>query len=136
VAAAEFELGIGHRPAGGADAPQPMRARVDRSGSRRGSFEWSWVVAYVNFGHGETQPIFPLDGTQAVPDLDADDLLSAMSDDLLADGDLWNALRRLFQRGAQNPQGGRMPGSRISSALLMVVQQSSPGLDAGRHQKA
>src|SRR5262249_61744447 len=50
------------------------------------------------------------DGTQAVPDLDADDLLSAMSDDLLADGDFWNALRRLFQRGAQNPQGGRMPG--------------------------
>src|SRR6266481_4394510 len=45
------------------------------------------------------------DGTQAVPDLDADDLLSAMSDDLLADGDFWNALRRLFQRGAQNPQG-------------------------------
>src|SRR6266508_4500249 len=50
------------------------------------------------------------DGTQAVPDLDADQLLSAMSDDLLADGDLWNALRRLFQRGAQDPHGGRMPG--------------------------
>ena len=49
------------------------------------------------------------DGTQAVPDLDADQLLSAMSDDLLADGDLWNALRRLFQRGAQDPQGGRVP---------------------------
>jgi uncharacterized protein with von Willebrand factor type A (vWA) domain len=50
------------------------------------------------------------DGTQAVPDLDADELLSAMSDDLLADGDLMNALRRLFQRGAREPQGGRMPG--------------------------
>ena len=35
------------------------------------------------------------DGTQAVPDLDADELLSAMSDDLLAEGDLMNALRRL-----------------------------------------
>jgi uncharacterized protein with von Willebrand factor type A (vWA) domain len=50
------------------------------------------------------------DGTQAVPDLDADDLLSAMSDDLLAEGDLMNALRRLFQRGARDPQGGHMPG--------------------------
>jgi len=27
-----------------------------------------------------------------------------MSDDLMSDGDLWNALRRMFQRGIQNPQ--------------------------------
>ena len=60
------------------------------------------------------------DGTQAVPDLDADQLLSAMSDDLLADGDLWNALRRLFQRGARDPQGGRMPGLQD---LLKRLQQ-------------
>src|SRR5258705_318423 len=44
------------------------------------------------------------DGTQKLADLDADDLLAAMSDDLVADGDLWNALRRMFQRGIQNPQ--------------------------------
>src|SRR6266567_628599 len=35
------------------------------------------------------------DGTQAVPDLDADELLSAMSDDLLAEGDLMSALEQL-----------------------------------------
>ena len=34
------------------------------------------------------------DGSQQLPDLDADDLLQAMSDDLMSDGDLWNALRR------------------------------------------
>ena len=39
------------------------------------------------------------DGSQQLADLDADDLLAAMSDDLMSDGDLWNALRRMFQRG-------------------------------------
>jgi uncharacterized protein with von Willebrand factor type A (vWA) domain len=49
------------------------------------------------------------DGTQKV-DLDADGLLSAMADDLLADGDPWRALRRLMQQGARMPDGQRMPG--------------------------
>src|SRR5258705_3579291 len=44
------------------------------------------------------------DGTQKLADLDADDLLAAMSDDLVADGDLGTALRRMFQRGIKNPQ--------------------------------
>ena len=50
------------------------------------------------------------DGSQQLADLDADDLLSAMSDDLMSDGDLWNALRRMFQRGVQMPHGPQMPG--------------------------
>ena len=50
------------------------------------------------------------DGTQRVDDLDADDLLAAMADDLTADGDLWKALRRLFQRGVHDPHGPQMPG--------------------------
>jgi uncharacterized protein with von Willebrand factor type A (vWA) domain len=50
------------------------------------------------------------DGSQNLSDLDADDLLAAMSDDLMSDGDLWSALRRMFQRGTQDPQGQRMPG--------------------------
>lgn len=50
------------------------------------------------------------DGSQQV-DLDADDLLEAMADDVLADGDPWRALRRLLQHGARAPQG-RMPGLR------------------------
>ncbi|MDO8479025.1 MAG: VWA domain-containing protein [Candidatus Rokubacteria bacterium] len=67
------------------------------------------------------------DGTQAVPDLDADQLLSAMSDDLLADGDLWNAFRRLFQRGAQDPQGGRMPG--LQDLLKRLKQERQQRLE-------
>jgi uncharacterized protein with von Willebrand factor type A (vWA) domain len=50
------------------------------------------------------------DGSQQIADLDADDLLAAMSDDLMADGDLWSALRRLLQQGLQHPDGGQMPG--------------------------
>ena len=49
------------------------------------------------------------DGTQKI-DLDADDLLNAMADDLLHDGDPWRAMRRLMQQGARKPEGGRMPG--------------------------
>ena len=51
------------------------------------------------------------DGSQKL-DLDADQLLSAMADDLLYDGDPWRALRRLMQQGARMPEGGRMPGLR------------------------
>jgi uncharacterized protein with von Willebrand factor type A (vWA) domain len=51
------------------------------------------------------------DGTQKL-DLDADQLLSAMADDLLHDGDPWRALRRMMQQGARMPEGGRMPGLR------------------------
>jgi len=50
------------------------------------------------------------DGSQQLADLDADDLLAAMSDDLMSDGDLWNALRRMFQRGLQTPHGPQVPG--------------------------
>ena len=50
------------------------------------------------------------DGSQDLPALDADDLLESLSDDLMSDGDLWSALRKLLQRGTRDPQGQRMPG--------------------------
>jgi len=67
------------------------------------------------------------DGSQAVPDLDADDLLSAMSDDLMLDGDLWRALRRLFQQGLQHPEGQRMPG--LHDLLKQLRQRRQAQLD-------
>jgi uncharacterized protein with von Willebrand factor type A (vWA) domain len=39
------------------------------------------------------------DGTQRLPDLDADEILKALSDDVMAEGDLAEALRRLMERG-------------------------------------
>src|SRR5919199_336702 len=50
------------------------------------------------------------DGSQHVLDLDADDLLDAMGDDLLEEGDIWRALQRLLRQGAQDRNGQRMPG--------------------------
>jgi uncharacterized protein with von Willebrand factor type A (vWA) domain len=52
------------------------------------------------------------DGTQDLGDLDADELLDTMADDLLLDGDLPSALRRLLQQGARDSQGMRQPGLR------------------------
>jgi uncharacterized protein with von Willebrand factor type A (vWA) domain len=52
------------------------------------------------------------DGSQDLPDLDADDLLGAMADDILGHGDPWPALRRLLQQGAAMPEGRRLPGFR------------------------
>src|SRR5256886_10614764 len=67
------------------------------------------------------------DGSQAVPDLDADDLLSAMSDDLMLDGDPWRALRRLFQQGLQHPAGRRTPG--LKALRNHLRQQRQQRLD-------
>ncbi len=47
------------------------------------------------------------DGTQQIADLDADDVLRAISDDLLADGDLASALRRLSPSSASRKRRGR-----------------------------
>ena len=44
------------------------------------------------------------DGTQSLPELDADTLMSAIADDLLNHGDLEHALRSLMQRGIRSPQ--------------------------------
>ena len=39
------------------------------------------------------------DGTQRLPDLDAGEIMDALSDDVMAEGDLAAALRRLMERG-------------------------------------
>jgi uncharacterized protein with von Willebrand factor type A (vWA) domain len=52
------------------------------------------------------------DGSQEPFGLDADELMEAMSDDLLDDGDLWRALQKMLRRGAENEQGDRMKGLR------------------------
>src|SRR4030095_12240262 len=72
------------------------------------------------------------DGSQDVPDPSADELLEAMSDDLMSDGDLWSALRRLFQQGARSQQGGRMPGLQdMVNQLRKKRQQQLERYDLG-----
>ncbi len=43
------------------------------------------------------------DGSQSLPELDADTVMSALADDLLNHGDLEHALRSLMQRGMRTP---------------------------------
>jgi uncharacterized protein with von Willebrand factor type A (vWA) domain len=50
------------------------------------------------------------DGSQDLPDLDADDALAAMADDLLAHGDPRRALARLLRRGPRQADHRRLPG--------------------------
>jgi uncharacterized protein with von Willebrand factor type A (vWA) domain len=61
------------------------------------------------------------DGTQDVPDLDADDVLDEIADDILGYGDLKSALQRLMQKGMQPRDGQRMPG--LKDLLERLRQQ-------------
>ena len=50
------------------------------------------------------------DGTQQIEALSAEDLMRAMSDDLMQDGDVNRALQRLFRWGFERPDGEQVPG--------------------------
>ncbi len=52
------------------------------------------------------------DGSQQVFSPDADDILSALSEDLMEFGDLEQAMRYLTQRGMKNAEGGYIRGLR------------------------
>ena len=67
------------------------------------------------------------DGTQEIADLEAGDILEALSDDLMNFGDLQHALRNLMQRGMRGPQGMRTPGLR--DLLHQLRQQRRERLD-------
>jgi uncharacterized protein with von Willebrand factor type A (vWA) domain len=71
------------------------------------------------------------DGSQRL-DFDADDLLDAMADDVLQDGDTMRALRRLLQQGRKMPEGQRMPGLRdLMERLRQQRQQRLDRYDPG-----
>ena len=72
------------------------------------------------------------DGTQAVPDLDADDVLDEIADDVLGYGDLKSALQRLLQQGMRPPDGARMPGLKdLLDKLRQQKQQRMQRYDLG-----
>ena len=52
------------------------------------------------------------DGSQSLGDLDASDLMDALSDDLMNSGDLDVAMQRLFRWGFDRPDGEHVPGLR------------------------
>jgi uncharacterized protein with von Willebrand factor type A (vWA) domain len=52
------------------------------------------------------------DGTQHIEGLDADDILKALSDDYMENGNLQQALKRLMQEGVRSDDGRQMMGLR------------------------
>ena len=50
------------------------------------------------------------DGTQQIIALTADDIMRAIADELVEDGDLMRALRQLFRMGVERADGERTPG--------------------------
>jgi uncharacterized protein with von Willebrand factor type A (vWA) domain len=52
------------------------------------------------------------DGSQTIPALDADEIMDALADDVMAEGDLGEALRRLMERGwrGRDPTRPDLPG--------------------------
>jgi uncharacterized protein with von Willebrand factor type A (vWA) domain len=52
------------------------------------------------------------DGSQHIEGLDADDILKALSDDYMENGNLQQALKRLMQEGVRNEDGRQMMGLR------------------------
>ncbi|MGE3799299.1 MAG: VWA domain-containing protein, partial [Thermomicrobiales bacterium] len=72
------------------------------------------------------------DGTQLLNPVDANDVMNAMSEELIRDGDLLSALRRLFWEGIQRPDGERMPGLRdLMNRLRQERQQQLGRYDLG-----
>jgi len=63
------------------------------------------------------------DGSQQLPPFDADDVLDALSDDVLAEGDVRRALQRLMQRGLRGTRGGDIPGLRRIMDRLRARRQ-------------
>src|SRR6516162_998386 len=52
------------------------------------------------------------DGTQNIEGLDADDILNALADDYMEDGNLQQALKRLMQEGVRSEDGRKTMGLR------------------------
>lgn len=72
------------------------------------------------------------DGTQSIADFTADDVMEAISDDVLADGDLQRALQRLFRWGMDGQDGRQMPGIRdLIDRLKQQRQQQLQRYDLG-----
>ncbi|MCS7246558.1 MAG: VWA domain-containing protein [Thermomicrobium sp.] len=71
------------------------------------------------------------DGTQQIAAFTADELLEAMADDLLAEGDVNRALQRLFRWGIDRPDA-RQPGfrellERLREQRRQLLQRYDPG---------
>jgi uncharacterized protein with von Willebrand factor type A (vWA) domain len=69
------------------------------------------------------------DGTQAVPELDADEILDELADNVMAEGDLASALRRLMERGWRSTDPTRRDMAGLQDILDRIQQRREEMLD-------
>jgi uncharacterized protein with von Willebrand factor type A (vWA) domain len=67
------------------------------------------------------------DGSQEISPFTAEDIMDAISDDLLAEGDLQRALQRLFRQGTEREDGRQMPGLRQMMERMRQRRQQQQG---------
>ncbi len=72
------------------------------------------------------------DGSQSVPDLAADEILDALSEDLLAEGDVEDALRRLIDRGWRFADPTRPNLTGLRDLIERIRERRSDVLDRYR----
>ncbi|MBM4409271.1 MAG: VWA domain-containing protein [Chloroflexi bacterium] len=63
------------------------------------------------------------DGSQTLPDLDADEIMAALADDLMSQGDLASALRRLMERGWQSGDPTRPDMAGLEDLMRRLAQR-------------
>src|SRR4249919_48071 len=63
------------------------------------------------------------DGRQRLDEVTADDLLDALSDDILAESDLASALSRLLSRGMRGDRGGEQRFAGLNELLKRLAKE-------------
>jgi uncharacterized protein with von Willebrand factor type A (vWA) domain len=69
------------------------------------------------------------DGSQTVPDLDADEILDELADDVMAEGDLTSALRRLMERGLRSGDPSRRDLAGLQDLIDRLTRRREELLD-------
>ncbi len=69
------------------------------------------------------------DGSQSVPDLEADEILDALADDVMAEGDLSSALRRLMERGWRSTDAARPDMAGLRDLMERLARRREEVLD-------
>jgi uncharacterized protein with von Willebrand factor type A (vWA) domain len=69
------------------------------------------------------------DGTQTIADLEADEILDALADDVMAEGDIGEALRRLIERGWRGSDPTRQDMAGLNDMLDRLQRRRDELLD-------
>ncbi len=72
------------------------------------------------------------DGSQTVPDLDADEILDQLADDVMAEGDVASALRRLMERGWRSGDPSRRDLAGLQDLMERIQREREEVLDRYR----